>query len=165
MGKEIERKFLLNKAVYRGLQGQFFKQGYLCSDKERTVRIRIIGDRGYLTVKSKVTGISRLEFEYEIPLFEAEEMLSLLCHKPIIEKHRYCIEYEGFVWEIDEFHDLNEGLVLAEVELPSETEEFVKPDWIGKEVTGIQRYYNSNLLKHPFRDWSEDEIGAKDTKD
>lgn len=157
MGIEIERKYLIKRNSYRNCStGDLYKQGYLLSDPKRVVRVRIYNNKGYLTIKSKAVGFTRYEFEYEIPVKDAEEMLDLLCEKPIIEKHRYKYEYMGFTWEIDEFHGHNEGLVLAEIELENENTAFLKPDWVGDEVTGISKYYNSNLIKHPFTVWKED---------
>ncbi|MCX7709064.1 MAG: CYTH domain-containing protein [Clostridia bacterium] len=154
MGKEIERKFLVKDKSYHQLaKGILYQQGYICSMAGRTVRVRICDEKGFLTVKSKSIGATRLEYEYEIPLADAEEMLAFLCEKPIIEKYRYKYEYKGFLWEIDEFKGENEGLVIAEIELSHEDEAFEKPDWIGSEVTGISRYFNSNLMRSPYSSW------------
>ena len=157
MAIEIERKYLVKDCSYKSCaKGYLYKQGYLLSDPEKVVRVRIISKKGYITIKSKVIGITRFEYEYEIPLEDAEEMLNLLCEKPIIEKHRYKCDYMGFTWEIDEFHGHNEGLILAEIELEDENCVFSKPEWIGEEVTGITKYYNSNLAKHPYSEWGEE---------
>ena len=153
MALEIERKFLLNNGAWRKEQGVMYRQGYLNSVKERTVRVRIIGDKGYLTVKGISRGAVRAEYEYEIPGVEAEAMLDNLCEKPLIEKMRYKIAYKGFVWEVDEFCGENQGLIVAEVELESEDQKFEKPEWIGEEVTGDQRYFNANLIHHPYCRW------------
>lgn len=154
MGKEIERKFLVTDQSYKALaKPVHYIQGYLISHKDRVVRIRIAGDEGFITVKGAANGATRSEFEYGIPLEDASEMLSF-CEKPIIEKYRYTLDYEGFTWEIDEFLRENEGLCVAEIELPSEDAEFIKPAWISREVTGDLRYYNNNLIKNPFRNWS-----------
>jgi len=154
MGKEIERKFLVIGDEWRKLaDGTSYRQGYLSTVKERTVRVRTIDDKGFLTIKGITVGATRLEYEYEIPALEAGELLEALCEKPIVEKHRYKIPYEGFIWEVDEFHGVNEGLIVAEIELPSEDQEFIKPEWIGEEVSGDPRYFNSNLIKHPFTQW------------
>jgi CYTH domain-containing protein len=154
MGKEIERKFLVEGEHWRELsEGILYRQGYLSTEKERTVRVRTIGSKGFLTIKGINVGATRNEFEYEIPAAEAGQMLDELCLKPLIEKKRYTIEYGGFVWEVDEFFGDNEGLILAEIELESENQPFDKPGWIGKEVTGDPRYFNSNLVEHPFSDW------------
>jgi adenylate cyclase len=153
MALEIEKKFLLNNSDWRKEQGVMYRQGYLNSVKERTVRVRIIGDKGYLTVKGISRGAVRAEYEYEIPGVEAEAMLDDLCEKPLIEKMRYKIAYKGFVWEVDEFCGENQGLIVAEVELESEDQKFEKPEWIGEEVTGDPRYFNANLVHHPYCKW------------
>ncbi|MCX5822252.1 MAG: CYTH domain-containing protein [Deltaproteobacteria bacterium] len=154
MAKEIERKFLVKEEAWKALaKGTSYRQGYLNSIKERTVRVRTIADKGYLTVKGITTGATRSEYEYEIPAAEADAMLTELCEKPLIEKNRYKIPIENHVWEIDEFFGENRGLVVAEVELTSEDQAFQKPKWIGEEVTGDPRYFNSNLIKHPFTKW------------
>lgn len=153
MGKEIERKFLVKNDAWRCVEGAKYRQGYLNSVKERTVRIRTIDDKGFMTVKGIAVGATRLEFEYEIPASEADEMLTALCEKPLIEKKRYKIPYGGFTFEVDEFFGENEGLIVAEVELESEDQVFDKPDWLGDEVSGDSRYYNSNLIKHPYTKW------------
>jgi CYTH domain-containing protein len=120
---------------------------------EHTVRVRTVGDKGFLTVKGISVGAARMEFEYEIPLKEADVMLNELCEKPLIEKKRYKISQDGFVWEIDAFLGENEGLVVAEVELESEDQAFAKPDWVGAEVTGDPKYFNVNLIRHPYNKW------------
>lgn len=154
MAKEIERKFLVNGEAWKAQAGATrYRQGYLNSAKERTVRVRTIDDKGYLTVKGITTGASRSEYEYEIPAVDAEAMLTDLCEKPLIEKNRYKIRAGEHTWEIDEFFGENEGLVVAEVELASEDQAFGKPGWVGVEVTGDPRYFNSNLIKHPFTRW------------
>jgi len=153
MALEIERKFLVKEGVWRNEQGTKYRQGYLNSYKERTVRVRIIDDKGYLTVKGISRGAVRVEYEYEIPRTEAEAMLNDLCEKPLIEKIRYKIEYKGLIWEVDEFFGENLGLILAEVELESEDQKFVKPEWIGEEVTEDPKYFNANLIHHPFSKW------------
>ncbi|BDC98331.1 CYTH domain-containing protein [Persicobacter psychrovividus] len=154
MGKEIERKFLVDTDAYKSLaEGVYYHQGYLCAEAERTVRVRIAGDTAFMTVKGPTVGASRPEFEYEIPFEEAEEILNDLCLRPTIEKHRYKLPWAGFLWEIDEFHGDNKGLVVAEIELPAEDTEFEKPNWIGAEVTGDPKYYNASLISYPFKDW------------
>jgi adenylate cyclase len=154
MAKEIERKFLVKGDAWKALaKGTSYRQGYLNSIKERTVRVRTIVDKGYLTVKGITTEATRLEYEYEIPAAEADAMLTDLCEKPIIEKKRYKVPFGGLTWEIDEFFGENQGLVVAEAELTSEDQAFQKPEWIGGEVTGDPRYFNSNLIKHPFTRW------------
>ena len=134
-------------------EGTFYRQGYLSTVKERTVRVRTIDDKGYLTIKGITIGATRAEYEYEIPAAEANEMLDTLCEQPIIEKKRYKIPSDGFTWEIDEFGGVNQGLIVVEIELEDENQEFSKPDWIGEEVTGDPRYFNSNLIANPFTTW------------
>ncbi len=154
MGVEIERKFLLRNEDWKRYSdaGTIIKQGYLSTDKERTVRVRICGSTGFITVKGKTQGASRLEFEYEIPLEDAEALLRL-CVKTTIEKTRYLVQIQQHTWEIDVFAGQNKGLVLAEIELTSENEIFVKPDWLGDEVTEDHRYFNSYLSEWPFLRW------------
>ncbi len=153
---EIERKFLVNSDAFKkdALRKNHIAQGYLNSAPERAVRVRIKGDTGYLTIKGKSneTGLSRFEWEKEIPLAEAKALL-LLCEKGIIEKNRYEVLVGKHLFEVDEFFGENEGLLLAEVELQSESEFFEKPDWLGDEVTQDQRYYNSYISNHPFTSW------------
>ena len=154
MGKEIERKFLVKKDTWRALaQGTMYRQGYLNSVKERTVRVRTAGDKGFLTIKGLTTGATRAEYEYEIPLADSNAMLDALAERPLIEKKRHKIDFAGLTWEIDEFFGENQGLIVAEVELKSEDQAFKKPDWAGEEVTGDPRYFNANLIKHPYRKW------------
>ena len=153
MGKEIERKFLVKSDAWRAAKGTKYRQGYLSSVKERTVRVRTVDGKGYLTIKGISVGATRLEFEYEIPARDAAELLNQLCEKPLIEKNRSRLEHQGLIWEVDEFFGENTGLVVAEVELRSENQAFEKPDWVGQEVTGDPRYFNANLIKHPFSQW------------
>ena len=154
MGKEIERKFLVRGDGWRSLaKGTAYRQGYLNSAKERTVRIRKIDDRAFLTIKGLTVGATRAEYEYEIPVADCDAMLDALAEKPIIEKKRYKIPLEGLTWEIDEFFGDNTGLIVAEVELESEGQTFRKPEWVGEEVTADPRYFNSNLIKHPYSKW------------
>lgn len=153
MGKEIERKYLLKGDGWKGVPGTHYCQGYLNSVKERTVRVRTINDKGFLTVKGISVGATRLEYEYEIPVKDARELLSELCEKPLIEKSRFKVEFGGLIWEIDEFYGENEGLAFCEVELSSEDQVIELPDWVGKEVTCDPRYFNSNLIKHPYKNW------------
>lgn len=156
MAKEIERKFLVIGDKWRELaKGTHYRQGYLNSIKERTVRIRTIDDKAYLTVKGPTVGVTRMEFEYEIPYNDCVEMLDNLAEKPIIEKSRYKIKYGDLVWEIDEFFGVNEGLIVAEVELNSEEQKFEKPEWIGEEISGDPRYFNSNLVNNPYTTWKK----------
>ena len=154
MGKEIERKFLVKEGPWRNAKGTRYRQGYLNSAKERNVRVRTIESKAYLTIKGIAIGASRMEFEYEIPLQDADELLEI-CEKPLIEKTRYKVQEGGFVWEVDVFFRENQGLIIAEVELESEDQEFPKPDWVREEVTGDPRYFNSNLIKNPYIKWSK----------
>lgn len=155
MGTEIERKFLVRDDSWReGAVGTAYRQGYLSTEVDRNVRIRIIGQRGLLTVKGRASGISRLEFEYEIPLADARKMLDELCSRPLIEKTRFKVEYAGLTWEIDEFAGDNAGLVVAEVELESEDQKVELPPWIDREVSDDPRYLNSNLVTNPFSTWN-----------
>jgi adenylate cyclase len=154
MGKEIERKFLVKADGWRFLaKGTSYRQGYLSSAKERTVRIRTIGDKAFLTIKGLTVGATRAEYEYEIPLADCNAMLDTLAEKPIIDKKRYTIPFNGFTWEIDEFFGDNAGLIVAEVEIESEGQSFQKPEWVGEEVTGDPRYFNSSLVKNPYTRW------------
>ncbi len=155
MGSEIERKFLLRNDLWRkNAQGILLRQGYILSDPRRTVRIRICNNSGFITIKGLAKGIERPEFEYEIPLEDADFLLSHICETPILEKIRYKIEYDGFIWEVDEFLGENSGLFVAEIELASDDQVFPKPPWIGKEVTGSKRYFNSSLVKNPYNKWA-----------
>ena len=156
MGIEIERKFLVANDAWRG-QGRptLMRQGYLVADQVRTVRVRIEGERAVITIKSKSEGASRGEWEYEIPVPDAAELLERLCEQPLVEKVRHRIEHAGHTWEVDEFQGENAGLVVAEIELGSEDEAFETPDWIGREVTGDPRYYNSSLIRLPYSKWKD----------
>ena len=158
MALEIERKFLVEGEAWRSIEGVYLCQGYLNRDRQRTVRVRIAGDRAWLTVKGASKGIARAEFEYAIPLEEARQMLAL-CDGPLVEKVRREFPYQGLVWEIDEFLGANAGLVVAEVELQSTDQCFDKPDWIGREVSDDARYFNSNLAAHPYSAWEEAKRG------
>jgi len=154
MGKEIERKYLVKGNAWRGLaQGVYYRQGYLNSDKERTVRIRATGDKAYITIKGLTVGASRPEYEYEIPVADGNAMLDTLAERPLVEKKRYKIPYGNVTIEVDEFLAENAGLVVAEVEFKSEEQFFDKPAWLGDEVTGDPRYYNANLVAHPYSKW------------
>jgi CYTH domain-containing protein len=154
VGKEIERKFLVNPRLWKPLNsGTHFKQGYLNSQKERVVRVRIEGDRAKLTIKGANNGITRSEFEYPLPVEDATVLLDSLCEQPLIDKHRHTETVGGKLWEIDVFHGDNEGLIVAEVELASEDEGFELPAWALAEVSSDPRYYNSNLLKSPYSKW------------
>jgi len=154
MSLEIERKFLVKDASYRSLGSYMhIRQGFLSTDKERVVRVRIQGKKAFLTIKGITKGISRAEYEYKLPITHAKFMLDFLCIQPTIEKYRYNVNIEGFTWEIDEFTGDNEGLVIAEIELLKDDQQFPKPEWIGEEVTGDTRYYNANLVKNPYKHW------------
>ncbi|SOD99054.1 CYTH domain-containing protein [Spirosoma fluviale] len=154
MGIEIERKYLVKGNDWKKPEkGQLYQQGYLSSHPDRTVRVRTVNDKGYLTIKGKTVGASRSEYEYPIPYADAQAMLDQLCEKPVITKIRYRIDHEGLVWEIDEFQGENLGLVVAEVELTDEQQTVVLPDWVDREVTAEAPYYNANLIKHPFSQW------------
>lgn len=154
MPTEIERKFLVNGTAWkRGATGKLYRQGYLVAEKERTVRVRVVGEESFLTIKGPSKGIARAEYEYRIPPREAAEMLDTLCLQPLIEKYRYRIEHAGLVWEVDEFLGENQGLTLAEVELTDEDQAFSLPDWAGADVSHDPRYYNANLVRHPFSKW------------
>ena len=155
MGKEIERKFLVKGDLWKqGATGVAYRQGYLSTVKERTVRVRTVGARGYLTIKGLTVGVTRSEFEYEIPTVDANAMLDTLCERPLIEKNRYTIGHAGVTWEIDEFFGDNRGLVVAEVELNDEQQALTLPPWAGQEVSGDPRYFNSNLIKNPYTRWT-----------
>jgi len=154
MGVEIERKFLVKSSAWKkNARYSRYRQGYIFSEKKGILRVRIVNDKGYLTIKSAPVGLKRQEYEYEIPLNDASEMLNSLCENYIIEKRRYKVAYGDHLWEIDEFEGLNEGLLLAEIELKDEAESFQKPFWVGKEVTNDRRYHNSYLSKSPYTHW------------
>jgi CYTH domain-containing protein len=154
MSTEIERKFLITGDAWRDVgTSTVFRQGYLSTIKERTVRVRAAGDQGSITIKGITIGATRTEFEYPIPLADANAMLDELCERPIIEKTRHVVEVDGTIWEIDEFAGLNEGLIVAEVELDSVDQGFTRPEWIGDEVTDDPRYFNANLISHPYSEW------------
>jgi len=156
MAQEIERKFLTKSDAWRSqARGRFYRQGYLSTAKERTVRIRTIKNEGYITVKGIAKGAARAEYEYEIPVKDANEMLDTLCEQPIIEKMRYGIEHNGLTWLVDEFEGLNKGLILVEVELSDENQKIALPDWVGAEVTGDPNYFNSNLTRNPYLGWGK----------
>lgn len=154
MGLEIERKFLIKNDNWKSYikEEVQIKQGYLNSEKERTVRVRIYNDKGVITVKGKNNNLTRKEFEYTIPLDDALQMLQL-AEKPIIEKTRYIIYNNKNTWEIDVFDGINKGLIIAEIELESEFQEIDIPDWIGKEVSTDPKYYNASLISNPYNNW------------
>lgn len=167
MAIEIERKFLVVSDNWRQavVRQQTLRQGYLNRTSEdaqggASVRIRIAGDEAFLNIKQAVTGTSRLEYDYGVPVPDAVEMLDELCHKPLIEKTRHWVEHAGFTWEVDVFHGDNSGLIVAEIELPAEDTAFDKPDWVGREVTEQRRYYNVALCERPYREWSAEERSA-----
>lgn len=158
MAVEIEKKFLVTDESWRlndppGLQ---LIQGYLAGSEKSSIRIRIEGDRANLNIKSATLGIRRLEYEYAIPLLDAREMLEKLAQGPLIEKTRYYVQVVNHRWEVDVFHGDNEGLVVAEIELNDEDEVFVRPPWLGQEVSGQARYYNVCLSKKPYKNWKQE---------
>ena len=155
MALEIERKFLVEGPGWPRGNGVRLSQCYLNRDKHRTVRIRIAGGNAFLTVKGVTQGATRVEFEYEIPVADAEQMLKL-SDGPIIEKIRHRIVHDGFKWDVDEFLGDNAGLILAEIELVSEDQPFTRPPWLGREVTHDIRFYNSSLAAQPYKQWRED---------
>ena len=154
MALEIERKFKVLSGEYKNLGDPIYcKQGYLNLNNNPLIRIRVINDKAYLTMKGKNKGISRLEFEYEIPLNDANHMLKQYCPLPLIEKYRYHIKIKNTIWEVDEFLGENLGLVIAEVELLNEKSNFYKPSWIGEEVSNQIKYFNSKLIENPYSKW------------
>lgn len=155
MAQEIERKFLLNLSLWQQVEkpkGEHFRQGYLVTDPQKTIRVRLTDTSGYLTIKGISVGATRLEYEYEIPLTEAKELLDNFAVSEL-SKIRYTINYHNKIWEVDEFLGANEGLLVAEIELQSEDESFDLPAWVTKEVTGEEKYYNANLTTHPYKSW------------
>ena len=156
MGIEIERKFLLANDNWRQQveKSVKFRQGYLQGSEKSSVRVRIEGEKSNLNIKGATLGVSRQEFEYPIPMEDADELLSTLCDKPLIEKTRNYIYAGKHTWEIDEFAGDNQGLIVAEIELADEQEEFESQDWLGEEVSEDKRYYNSMLIKNPYKNWS-----------
>ncbi|MBU0765339.1 MAG: CYTH domain-containing protein [Bacteroidetes bacterium] len=152
---EIERKFLVAGKEWRKFAGKGLpvRQGYIINNKGRTVRIRTLGDKGIITIKGPRRGISRAEYEYEIPYKDANELLENFCSKPLIDKHRYPVFYHGTEWIVDIFHKENQGLVLAEVELESENQYVQLPPWVAEEVSLDNRYYNSSLVRNPYENW------------
>ena len=155
MATEIERKFLLKDDSWKELadEGTKYSQGYLVGSEQASVRVRIQGNKAFINIKSATIGITRQEFEYAIPLDDAAEMLDTLCDKPLISKTRYHLKNENHLWEIDVFEGDNKGLVVAEIELSNKEDVFSKPGWLGEEVSDDARYYNTCLVKHPFKDW------------
>ena len=153
MPVEIERKYLVIGDKWKQGKPVRICQGYLNRDKERTVRVRISGEKAFLTIKGMNIGATRAEYEYEIPVSHAEALLKI-CDGPVLEKNRYVVVFDNMKWEVDEFLGENEGLIVAEVELTSTDQSFNCPQWLGREVTDDPRYYNSNLCIHPFRKWN-----------
>lgn len=155
MPLEIERKFLVKSDAWRALVDcrELMRQGYLSSGAACSIRARIAGDEAWLNIKARRSVMTRLEFEYPIPPAEADQILDELCAGPLIEKYRHRIPMGDLVWEIDEFLGANAGLIVAEIELPSEDAVFDRPDWLGEEVTEDERYYNFNLAQKPYREW------------
>ena len=156
MGVEIERKFLVADDSWRetASSGARYRQGYLSTDPGSSVRVRVCGDNAWIGIKSATVGIERLEFEYEIPVGDAHEILEDLCAKPLIEKTRFTVEHDGRAWEVDVFEGANAGLVVAEVELETAADELALPAWVGEDVSGDIRYYNQRLVDHPYSEWA-----------
>lgn len=164
MATEIEHKFLLRDDRWRSQveRSARLRQGYLISDARCSVRVRIAEGQGFLNIKSGTLGIQRSEYEYPIPLAEAEEILDILCEKPLLEKTRHYLKFDQHLWEIDEFSGENAGLIVAEVELSRIDEPFARPDWLGEDVSHDIRYYNSQLARHPYQTWpNRKERGAE----
>lgn len=154
-GMEIERKFLVRGDAWRkGARGTFYRQGYLMVSEDCVVRVREAGEKACLTIKGRRNGLSCPEYEYPIPLSEARDMLDKICLRPLIEKTRYTLAFKGIVWVIDEFASENKGLLIAEVELEEENQKVPLPPWAGPEVSCDSKYWNMNLMKHPFGQWS-----------
>lgn len=157
MGIEIERKFLVKHAQWEQVEkpaGEFYRQGYLLTDPNKTIRVRQTSDKGFLTIKGISVGATRAEYEYEIPYAEAKELLDQFAVAEL-SKIRYKIPIRLHIWEVDVFSGKNEGLIVAEIELNSEDENFSSPGWIDREVTGEEKYYNSNLVNEPYQDWEK----------
>ena len=156
MGTEIERKYLVIDDSWRdsASSGMRYRQGYLSTDSGSSVRVRVSGDKAWLNIKSATVGIERREYEYEIPVADAREILQELCVKPLIEKTRFVVEHCGRAWEVDVFEGVNSGLVVAEVELESAGDEPTLPEWVGEDVSGDVRYYNQRLAAHPYSRWA-----------
>ncbi|HMO14320.1 MAG TPA: CYTH domain-containing protein [Pirellulaceae bacterium] len=155
MSLEIERKYLVTDDFWKSLPAVFMCQGYLCIDQARTVRVRLAGSQANLTIKSAPVNSVRHEFEYGIPVADAQTLLDI-CHRPLIEKKRRVVKFGKHAWEIDEFLGENLGLVVAEIELTAADEHFEMPPWIGADVTDDPRFHNSNLVKNPFQNWRHD---------
>lgn len=156
MATEIERKFLVISDDWRAdATGVALRQGYLSRHPDRTVRVRIAGTQAFITVKGRSRGVTRLEFEYPVPLADAGHMLEELCERPLVEKTRHTLDIGPQRWEIDEFHGDNQGLIVAEIELLHEDQAFERPAWLGREVSADSRYFNANLASHPYSRWSK----------
>lgn len=155
MGIEIERKFLLKNNDWQSSAngGTAFRQGYLCETGPGSVRVRIEGEKANINIKSATLNMSRLEYEYSLPLEDAQQLLDHVCIKPMIEKTRFHVHYKGKLWEVDVFKGENEGLVVAEIELQHVDEVIELPTWVGEEVTEDKRYYNVCLVNYPYKDW------------
>jgi CYTH domain-containing protein len=154
MPLEIERKYLLKNDKWKSqAEGILYKQGYLFDTKGRSARVRIVGNEAFLTIKASRSGIVRDEYEYAIPLADALEMMENHCNDEIIEKTRYKITYQNMVWEVDEFHGKNQGLVVAEIELSDASDNIEKPEWLGQEVSNDPKYFNTNLVRNPYCTW------------
>ena len=156
MAVEIERKFLLDTIPQSEIsKSKIVKQGYMFNNERQVVRVRSMDQDYFLTIKSSTKGLSRLEFEYAISEEDARDMFQHLCGSNVIEKTRHYIEHKNHLWEVDEFHGKNQGLIVAEIELESEDETFQRPDWVGDEVSHDPRYYNMNLTKAPYENWKK----------
>tara|TARA_B110000008_G_C16486023_1_gene370147 strand:+ start:17 stop:502 length:486 start_codon:yes stop_codon:yes gene_type:complete len=152
---EIEKKFLIKNIPFNQIQySHKITQGYIVSDQYKVIRVRKKNNEYFITIKGNKIGISRFEFEYKIPKGDANDLFQNFCKIGVIRKTRHYVHYKNHIWEIDEFHNENEGLIIAEIELNSEDEKFHIPDWIFKEVTGEAKYYNMNLIKHPYCKWN-----------
>ena len=157
MAKEIERKFTVINDSWRAhvKSSARYRQGYMGQADKASIRVRLENDRALLNIKSATLGVERLEYEYEIPVADANEMLDRLCEKPLIEKTRFFVDHDGHEWEVDVFEGDNEGLVVAEIELDSADEQFSRPEWAGEDVSHDTRYYNVCLVTHPYKDWQD----------
>lgn len=154
MATEIERKFLIkDTSILNNLNGTLFIQAYLVNQKNKSIRVRITDNKAWLNIKGETKGVSRQEFEYKIPLSEAKVILDNFCNKPYIIKKRFIIPHGELFWEVDVFEKENEGLIVAEIELPDENYPLAVPDWIGKEISHDVKYYNANLIHKPFKEW------------
>jgi adenylate cyclase len=157
MPNEIERKFLVTGIEWRQTDNVRINQGYLCRGKGRTVRVRLAGKKAFLTIKCITKGISRPEFEYKIPVADAEQLMKI-CDGAVVKKIRHAVFYKGFKWEVDKFLGENKGLIIAEIELEEENQHFERPGWVGQEVTGEPRYANAYLASNPYSTWRDREI-------